>query len=125
MLEALGVTLFEAPARAVPPTPNGLAPIARSTRPSSIRASPNAKSASCRTSTSVDRRAGATAIFGPQKGVAPEFVEPFDTTLGRFATLAEEALGRRAAQNPGAGAAGGLGFAFALLGGTFSPAPRW
>jgi len=63
---------------------------------------------------------GATAIFGPQKGVRADDVEKFDATLGRFATLTENALGRRAADSPGAGAAGGLGFALALLGGAFS-----
>jgi glycerate kinase len=47
-------------------------------------------------------------------------VERFDATLARFASLAENALGRRVAQSAGAGAAGGLGFAFALLGGMFS-----
>ncbi|MCC7217606.1 MAG: glycerate kinase, partial [Burkholderiales bacterium] len=63
---------------------------------------------------------GATAIFGPQKGVTPAQAPAFDATLARYAALAEAAVGRRAAQLPGAGAAGGLGFALQLVGGAFA-----
>ena len=62
---------------------------------------------------------GATAIFGPQKGVPPDEIAMFDAALARYAALSEQATGRRAAANPGAGAAGGLGFALQLLGGEF------
>ena len=61
---------------------------------------------------------GATATFGPQKGVGQDDIARLDQTLGRFAALAEEAIARRAAQNPGAGAAGGLGFALQAIGAT-------
>jgi len=51
---------------------------------------------------------GAARIFGPQKGATPAQVEELDALLNQLATrcgkLAE-------AQTPGAGAAGGLGFA--------------
>jgi glycerate 2-kinase len=62
---------------------------------------------------------GATAIFGPQKGVTPDLQEGYDRAIAGFARLAEEALGRRAVDNQGAGAAGGLGFALQLIGGEF------
>jgi len=62
---------------------------------------------------------GATAIFGPQKGVRAADVAPIDATLARFAALAERAVGHGAADRPGAGAAGGLGFALQLVGGSF------
>lgn len=61
---------------------------------------------------------GATAIFGPQKGVQPDEVDTFDQRLGQFARLAQAAFGREVADRPGAGAAGGLGFALQLIGGT-------
>ena len=64
---------------------------------------------------------GATAIFGPQKGVKPEQVAPIDAALARFADLLEAALGRTARDLPGAGAAGGLGFALHMLGAQFEP----
>ncbi len=63
---------------------------------------------------------GATAIFGPQKGVRETDIARYDEALRHFAALAEDAVGRAVAQRPGAGAAGGLGFAFQLIGGTFA-----
>jgi len=51
---------------------------------------------------------GAAAIFGPQKGATPDQVKLLDEALQR---LAEALEAQDAAQLPGAGAAGGLGFA--------------
>ncbi|MFO7583076.1 glycerate kinase [Guyparkeria sp.] len=62
---------------------------------------------------------GAAAVFGPQKGLATEDVGIMDAHLGRLAEVID-ASGRllRPAGTPGAGAAGGLGFALAcVLGG--------
>src|SRR6185437_3688648 len=64
---------------------------------------------------------GATAVFGPQKGVKPDQVDAIDAALARFADLLEAALGRCARELPGAGAAGGLGFALHMLGAQFEP----
>ncbi|HSK27147.1 MAG TPA: glycerate kinase [Jiangellales bacterium] len=55
---------------------------------------------------------GATNVFGPQKGLAADRHIPVDAALTRLAHLA----GRREADVKGAGAAGGLGYALALLG---------
>jgi glycerate kinase len=121
LLEALGLALFDSADRALLPTPNGLALLSR------VDASvldPRIAECEIRIMSDVNNplsgAMGATAIFGPQKGVRAEDVEKFDATLGRFATLTENALGRHVADSPGAGAAGGLGFALAVLGGTFS-----
>jgi glycerate kinase len=62
---------------------------------------------------------GATAVFGPQKGVAVADLAVLDAALARFALHVESALGRRVAASRGAGAAGGLSFALQVLGGTF------
>ncbi len=51
---------------------------------------------------------GAAEIFGPQKGATKEQVKLLDEALGR---LAEALEAEDAAKLPGAGAAGGLGFA--------------
>jgi glycerate kinase len=59
---------------------------------------------------------GATAVFGPQKGVVSERVALYDGWIRRFAALCESALGRQVANSPGAGAAGGIGWALQLLG---------
>lgn len=60
---------------------------------------------------------GATAVFGPQKGVAADEIASFDRRLARFADCVEVAFGRRLRDLPGSGAAGGLGFALSALGG--------
>lgn len=60
---------------------------------------------------------GATCTFGPQKGLPATDIESIDLAMERFAGLAEKAFGRSVSKSPGSGAAGGLGFALALLGG--------
>ncbi|MGF7034891.1 glycerate kinase [Paenibacillus mucilaginosus] len=52
---------------------------------------------------------GASAVYGPQKGATPAMVERLDAALRHYAAVAEGATGRDAADDPGAGAAGGLG----------------
>ena len=54
---------------------------------------------------------GATAIFGPQKGVAQHDIGKLDAVIDAYADRLEAALQRRAKDRPGAGAAGGLGHA--------------
>ena len=53
--------------------------------------------------------AGASAIYGPQKGASPEVVEELDSALENFARIVHRDLGQDVAERPGAGAAGGLG----------------
>jgi glycerate kinase len=52
---------------------------------------------------------GASAIYGPQKGASPADVEELDAALANYATVIERDLGKRVAEVPGAGAAGGSG----------------
>lgn len=118
MLAALGVQLLDADGRAVDATPDGLATLA------TVDAGPldpRLQQATITIMSDVDNvlagPRGATAVFGPQKGVRPERVRELDARLARFATLVEKALGKTAHDRPGAGAAGGLGFALQLLGG--------
>ena len=58
---------------------------------------------------------GASAVYGPQKGVTPEMVKELDRALCHFADVVEDAVGRRLRDEPGAGAAGGLGFGLMAL----------
>ncbi|EMR06521.1 Glycerate kinase [Bhargavaea cecembensis DSE10] len=58
---------------------------------------------------------GAAYIYGPQKGATPEMVEELDSGLRNFAEVVEKELGKDIQEIPGAGAAGGLGAAFAGL----------
>ena len=55
---------------------------------------------------------GAAHVFAPQKGASPEMVEGLDARAKRFAEASAKHLGRDCQNNPGAGAAGGLGYAF-------------
>ncbi|MEH6641565.1 glycerate kinase [Vreelandella glaciei] len=65
---------------------------------------------------------GATAVFGPQKGASPEEVEQLDRALGHFADISAQVLGEDYRTLPGAGAAGGMGFAAkAFLNATLKP----
>lgn len=63
---------------------------------------------------------GAAAVYGPQKGAAPEDVQRLDSALARFADVVECTVGGRFRDQPGAGAAGGCGFGLlAFLGARF------
>ena len=60
---------------------------------------------------------GATAIYGPQKGVQTDDLDRVDRVINDFAGLCGDAFGFSCASQEGAGAAGGLGFALILLDG--------
>jgi glycerate 2-kinase len=65
---------------------------------------------------------GAAAVYGPQKGASPADVAELDAALARWADAVRRATGRDEAATPGAGAAGGVGFAaLAVLGATLRP----
>ncbi|MDH1264647.1 glycerate kinase [Pseudomonas sp. GD03944] len=65
---------------------------------------------------------GASAVFGPQKGADARQVELLDAALGHMAKVVAAALGKDVSEEPGAGAAGGLGFAAkAFFGARFRP----
>lgn len=54
---------------------------------------------------------GASAVFGPQKGASASDIGVLETGLRHYAALIERETGRRVSEQPGAGAAGGLGAA--------------
>ena len=55
---------------------------------------------------------GCSAIFGPQKGATPTMIMQMDKWLAYYAKLAKEKYPKANPKHAGAGAAGGLGFAF-------------
>jgi glycerate kinase len=63
---------------------------------------------------------GAAATYGPQKGAQPHDVPVLDRRLAAWADAVERATGRRERETPGAGAAGGIGFALLSLAGRFA-----
>ncbi|MDF1511257.1 glycerate kinase [Robertmurraya sp. DFI.2.37] len=56
---------------------------------------------------------GAAYIYGPQKGATPEMIQELDNGLRHFANVVFEQMGLDLQNIAGAGAAGGLGAAFA------------
>ena len=61
---------------------------------------------------------GSTYVYGPQKGVTENQKKQLDEDMAHFAQITSQALGTDYCNTPGAGAAGGLGFAFlSYLGG--------
>ena len=52
---------------------------------------------------------GASLVFGPQKGASPEQAAGLDLCLAHYGRVLEETFCRPLADQPGAGAAGGLG----------------
>ncbi len=52
---------------------------------------------------------GASAVYGPQKGATPKMVTRLDTALSHYADVILRDLGIDIRDDPGAGAAGGLG----------------
>ncbi len=61
---------------------------------------------------------GAAAVYGPQKGASPEDVERLDAALAHLVKVLDASA---LAASPGAGAAGGIGFAALLVGARFRP----
>ncbi len=60
---------------------------------------------------------GAAAVYGPQKGASPQDVSSLDAALAHFADVVAEATGQDRRDEPGAGAAGGVGFGLVSLAG--------
>jgi len=70
---------------------------------------------------------GASAVFAPQKGASPALAQALEAALGRFTEVVQRThqssrdlltgRPRRLDKEPGAGAAGGLGYGLMLLGG--------
>jgi glycerate kinase len=65
---------------------------------------------------------GATRIYGPQKGIRPEDLSVADASFEQLAKVVKSDLGMDAADIPGTGAAGGLGYGLRVfLHGVFEP----
>jgi glycerate kinase len=60
---------------------------------------------------------GAAAVYGPQKGASAADVDVLEEGLWHWASVVAQATGVDRSAEPGAGAAGGVGFAALVLGG--------
>ena len=110
MAVALGARFLDAQGR---PLRDGGAPLAQLARIDLSQLHPALESAQVIGATDVTNPlcgpTGASAVYGPQKGATPEMVNQLDRALTNFARVAREELGRDVSEQPGAGAAGGLG----------------
>ena len=116
MLQALGFRLLDAEGRDIPRGGAALADLAKIEIPQTLHSqfsTLNFKIA-CDVKNPLCGPDGASAVFGPQKGATPEMVAQLDAALKHFAAIAQSnnPNDRTIEQFPGAGAAGGLGFAF-------------
>ncbi|MDO4919156.1 glycerate kinase [Kocuria sp.] len=121
MLSALGLRLLD---DAGDPLPLGGAALARLHTVDASALHPQLRDTEFALAADVDNPLlgprGAAAVFGPQKGASPADVAELDAALAVFRDRLAHALGepaRTAADAPGAGAAGGVGYAaLAVLG---------
>jgi len=108
MLQALGFRLLDASGEEIPRGGAALAGIARIERgPVAEKLAGCEFRIACDVTNPLCGPNGASAVFGPQKGATPEMAAALDAALARFAEVSGGDAGF-----PGAGAAGGLGFAF-------------
>lgn len=117
LLAAMGVKLLGPEGACVAPTPDGLGQLARidfsgldaRLRDTEILILSDVVNPLCGPQ-------GASAVYGPQKGLASAEVPLVDAWLSRFATQCGQWRELPLHEYPGSGAAGGLGYAFLLLG---------
>ena len=65
---------------------------------------------------------GSTYVYGPHKGVTEDTKKKLDEDMAHFARITSKTLGNDYLDTPGAGAAGGLGFAFlSYIGAALTP----
>lgn len=115
LLQGLGAHLRDAEGAEIGPGPAGLAALAAADL-SPARAALDGVTLICASDVTSPLLGpeGATAVFGPQKGLADAELPEVEAVLVRAAAILDP--GSHHAETPGAGAAGGTGFALMLLG---------
>ncbi|MBO6244694.1 MAG: glycerate kinase [Anaerovibrio sp.] len=113
MLQALGYDMLNADGK---PVPFGAAGLKVLCRIDDSRVTPELKECSFRIACDVTNplcgEKGCSAIYGPQKGASPEDIALMDKWMGDYARISKKKYSHADANAPGAGAAGGMGFAF-------------
>ncbi len=113
MLQALGFGLLDKNGKQIPPGAKGLKELVTITDASVI---PGLEECTFRIACDVTNPLcgadGCSAVFGPQKGATPAMISRMDEWLAHFSALTMKKYPHADASQAGAGAAGGLGFAF-------------
>jgi len=120
MAAALGYCFYDGEGRPVEPLAKHLGKIVSVRREREL---PEVEiTAACDVDNPLCGPSGATAVFGPQKGVTPALFPALEDGMSHLAALMERDTGAPVADTPGAGAAGGLGAAVLyFLRGTLRP----
>jgi glycerate kinase len=110
MAQALGARLLDTDGHELPPGGAALAELARiDVSGMDARLAQTAVRVACDVTNPLTGPAGASAVYGPQKGATQEMVAELDAALAHYAATLKRDLGVDVANIPGAGAAGGLG----------------
>ncbi|HSH37824.1 MAG TPA: glycerate kinase [Chthoniobacterales bacterium] len=108
MARALGFRFFDAAGAEIGETVGKLLRLDRILRPAALRLPPISAAADVNNPLLGHR--GATRVFGPQKGAAPQQIELLEEALARLGDVVARDVGRELRELAGSGAAGGLGF---------------
>ena len=110
MLEALGVRFYDADGNILAGCGAALGKVSRVDLAGML---PQVRAAHitviCDVSNPLLGPTGATAVYGPQKGVTPELMPVLEAGMANYAHVLEHTLGCDLAGQPGYGAAGGMG----------------
>lgn len=113
MLSALGFQFLDSEGHPIPLGAKGLENLARiSTENARPELSQCSFHIACDVTNPLCGENGCSAVYGPQKGADPEMIRQMDHWMERYGDLAARTFPAADKEAPGAGAAGGLGFAF-------------
>lgn len=113
MLSALGFQFLDSEGQPIPLGAKGLENLARiSAENARLELSQCSFHIACDVTNPLCGENGCSAVYGPQKGADPEMIRQMDQWMERYGDLAARTFPAADKEAPGAGAAGGLGFAF-------------
>lgn len=113
MLQALGYRFYDADKKLLPPVFESLGKIEKISNENVPEALQECHfQIACDVTNPLCGENGAVYVYGPQKGVKPEEKEPMDKAMQHYAKKTAEFTRKDNSLVQGAGAAGGLGFAF-------------
>ena len=113
MLQALGYVFYDEEGKILPPAAESLGRISRISKDHVPEVLEECRFLiACDVSNPLCGENGAVCVYGPQKGVKEDEMEKLDAAMRHYAEKTAAFTGKENSRVAGAGAAGGLGFAF-------------
>ena len=113
MLQALGYVFYDEEGKILPPAAESLGRISRISKDHVPEVLEECRFLiACDVSNPLCGENGAVCVYGPQKGVKEDEMEKLDAAMRHYAEKTAAFTGKENSPAAGAGAAGGLGFAF-------------